>query len=187
MFELARRIPGVTCVDLYAEYPNLVIDVQREQQRLLAHDVVLFQFPLYWYSTPAILKEWQDLVLEHGFAYGANGHALRGKGFLCVLSAGGSSDAYSADGLNRYSIGELLRPLEQMACLTGMQYLPPLVLFGSRDALEEGRLSRHLDDWRRLLTALVADALDLQQLSTLALLNDCIADLPEPTPGGQAS
>ena len=52
---------GVTFVDLYAEYPRFEIDVDREQARLLAHDVIVFQNPLFWYSTPAILKEWQDL------------------------------------------------------------------------------------------------------------------------------
>ena len=59
------------------------------QQRgcgLLDHDVVLFQFPLFWYSTPSILKEWQDLVLEHGFAYGAEGDALDGKRMMIAVT-----------------------------------------------------------------------------------------------------
>ena len=77
--QAARRVEGVTVVDLYAEYPTFEIDVEREQQRLLAHRVVVFQHPVYWYSCPALLKEWQDLVLEHGFAYGAEGRALEGK------------------------------------------------------------------------------------------------------------
>ncbi len=63
-------LEGVTLVDLYAEYPTFEINVDREQARLLSHEVICFMHPLYWYSTPAILKEWQDLVLEHGFAYG---------------------------------------------------------------------------------------------------------------------
>ncbi|MCV5371612.1 NAD(P)H-dependent oxidoreductase, partial [Escherichia coli] len=70
LFKEAQKIEGVTCVDLYGEYPRFNINIDREQQRLREHDVVIFQFPLYWYSTPAILKEWQDLVLEYGFAYG---------------------------------------------------------------------------------------------------------------------
>ena len=70
MARAAARIDGITFVDLYADYPRFDIDVNVEQQRLLDHDVILFQFPLFWYSTPSIVKEWQDLVLEHGFAYG---------------------------------------------------------------------------------------------------------------------
>lgn len=74
MARAAERVAGITFVDLYAEYPRFDIDVEREQQRLLDHDVILFQFPVFWYSTPSLLKEWQDLVLEHGFAYGAGGY-----------------------------------------------------------------------------------------------------------------
>jgi hypothetical protein len=94
--EAARAVEGVTLADLYAEYPSFEIDVDREQERLLAHDVICFLHPLYWYSTPAILKEWQDLVLEHGFAYGAEGNALRGKLFFNALTAGGAESAYCA-------------------------------------------------------------------------------------------
>lgn len=93
LFKEAQKIEGVTCVDLYGEYPRFNINIDREQQRLREHDVVIFQFPLYWYSTPAILKEWQDLVLEYGFAYGTEGTELQGKTMLCVLSAGGKEEA----------------------------------------------------------------------------------------------
>ena len=78
MTDAVVDMDGITLIDLYAEYPDLQIDIDREQQRLLEHDVIVFQHPLYWYSTPAILKEWQDLVLEHGFAYGSKGTALLG-------------------------------------------------------------------------------------------------------------
>ena len=61
---------GVRLHDLYEAYPDFLIDVEAEQALLLEHDVIVFQHPVYWYSSPAILKEWQDLVLEHGFAYG---------------------------------------------------------------------------------------------------------------------
>jgi putative NADPH-quinone reductase len=171
MLAAARRLNGVTCVDLYAEYPAFEIDIDREQERLLAHDVVCFQHPLYWYSTPAILKEWQDLVLEHGFAYGAGGTALNGKLFFCASTAGGPEAAYCAQGYNHFSIRELLQPLEQTAYLCGMTYLPPFALFGARTAVQEGRIDAHVADWVRLLTALrdghldVAAAVDLPRLN----------------------
>ncbi|EPN3957054.1 NAD(P)H-dependent oxidoreductase [Vibrio alginolyticus] len=44
--------------------------------------LMIFMFPLYWYSTSAILKKWPDLALEYGFAYGSEGRALTGKTFL---------------------------------------------------------------------------------------------------------
>lgn len=167
----SNGLEGITLVDLYAEYPTLDIDVDREQQRLLSHDIIIFMHPLYWYSTPAILKEWQDLVLEHGFAYGSEGTALQGKVFFNALTAGGSESAYCKDGYNHFSIRELLHPLEQMALLCGMIYLPPFVLFGARTAVDEGRLEDHIKDWKRLLRALHDNQLDLAKAAQLPRLN----------------
>ncbi len=70
LVQRVRDLPGVTFHDLYEEYPEFDIDLHREQRLLLDHDVIIFQHPLFWHSTPAILREWQDLVLEHGWAYG---------------------------------------------------------------------------------------------------------------------
>ena len=165
------QVDGVTLVDLYAEYPDLQIDIDREQSRLLAHQVVCFMHPLYWYSTPAILKEWQDLVLEHGFAYGSEGTALHGKVFFNAITAGGAEAAYCAAGYNHFSIRELLRPLEQTALLCGMRYLPPFALFSARTAVEEGRVDDHVRDWVRVLEALRDGRLDLDAASDLPKLN----------------
>jgi glutathione-regulated potassium-efflux system ancillary protein KefG len=167
----AAALDGVTLVDLYAEYPDFGVDVDREQARLLAHDVLCFLHPLYWYSTPSILKEWQDLVLEHGFAYGSGGTALHGKLFFDALTAGGGEPAYCARGYNHFTIRELLRPLEQTAILCGMTYLPPFALFGARTAVDEGRIAGHVDDWIRLLEALRDGRLDIRRARDEPTLN----------------
>ena len=169
--EAIRDIPGVTLVDLYAEYADFQINIDREQQRLLEHDIIVFQYPLYWYSTPAILKEWQDLVLEHDFAYGTNGNALHGKIFLNAITAGGIEAAYRAEGYNHFTIRELLQPLEQMARLCGMTYLPPLALYGARTAVEEGRGSQYIADCTNVLQALRDGRLDIATAHKLPLLN----------------
>jgi len=171
---LVEAIPDqehITFVDLYAEYPRFNIDINREQQRLRDHDVILFMFPLYWYSTPSLLKMWQDLVLEFGFADGHEGTALHGKTFLCALTAGGSEEAYHADGYNHFTIRELLQPLEQMANLTGMRYLPPFALFGARTAKEENRIVPHTERWLALLDALKQRAFMDKDLSHVNILN----------------
>ena len=49
--------------------------MDEEQQRLADHDLIVLQFPLYWYTGPALLKEWLDLVWLQGFAYGESGGA----------------------------------------------------------------------------------------------------------------
>ena len=172
LLDVSLALEGVTTVDLYAEYPSGDIDIDREQQRLRDHDVVVFMFPLFWYSTPALLKEWQDLVLEYGFAYGTGGTALHGKQFLCAITAGGRESAYREQGYNHYSIRQLLRPLEQTATLCGMLYLPPYALFGSRTAVEEGRLQSHLDGWREVVANLRSGALDSEQVMNRDQLNE---------------
>jgi putative NADPH-quinone reductase len=138
------------------------------------HDVIVFMFPVYWYSTPAILKEWQDLVLEYGFAYGHDGTALQGKLAICAITAGGPEQAYQSSGYNHYSIRELLRPLEQTTILCGMTYLPPFTLFGSRTAVEDGKVKQHVENWKRALAALRDNRLDLAAAATAETLNDCL-------------
>jgi putative NADPH-quinone reductase len=179
MAEAIDGLDGVTLVDLYAEYPDFQIDIDREQARLLAHDVIVFQHPLYWYSTPAILKEWQDLVLEHGFAYGSHGTALHGKIFFNALTAGGLEAAYRAEGYNHFTIRELLHPIEQTAMLCGMIYLPPFALFGSRTAVEESRVDRHIADWVRLLEAVRDNRIDIAGAKDLPQLNSVLSQAPE--------
>ena len=171
LFQAACEIAGVTAVDLYGEYPTFNIDIAKEQRQLIEHDVIIFQFPLFWYSTPAILKEWQDLVLEYGFAYGHGADALKDKVFLCALSAGGKEAAYQTDGYLHFTIQELLRPLEQMATITGMKYLAPFVLFQSRTAAEEKRIETHLAQWQRLLKALVENKVDLPAAQRVDKIN----------------
>ena len=177
LFEQAKHIDGVTCVDLYAEYPTFKINIDREQKRLLDHDIIIFQFPLYWYSTPAILKEWQDLVLEYGFAYGTDGNELEGKKLLCSITAGGKQDAYQCDGYNHFTIRELLHPIEQTASLCGMNYLAPFALFGSRTALEENRIQEHVDNYKFLLEALVAGKVNVKKAGKAEKLNHYVEDL----------
>ncbi|MCK8043466.1 NAD(P)H-dependent oxidoreductase [Shewanella sp. 1CM18E] len=172
LFDATKQHANVTAVDLYAEYPTFRINIDKEQQRLVEHDVVVFMFPLYWYSTPAILKEWQDLVLEYNFAYGANGNALRGKTFMCVISAGGSEAAYKEDGFNHFTLRELLRPLEQTANLTGMNFIAPFALFCARSAFEENRVDSHVNQWLTTLTALSEDRLDIALAQNVEKLND---------------
>ncbi|WP_088072098.1 NAD(P)H-dependent oxidoreductase [Gottfriedia luciferensis] len=127
----------VTINNLYEKYPHFEIDVEKEQQLLLDHDRIVFQFPLYWYSTPALLKQWQDSVLTYGFAYGSEGTKLRGKEFMLAISTGGPAQAYQSGGLNHYSMSELTRPLQATANLCGMHFLPSFLLQGVMNVTEE--------------------------------------------------
>lgn len=133
MVQEVRGLPFIRFHDVLESYPDFFIDVQQEREALGWADLVVFQFPVYWYSTPAILKHWQDTVLTRGYAYGDGGDALRGKGFMVSLSSGGNEEAYTANGVHRRPLDEYLYPLKQMARFCGMNWLPPMVLQGGHD------------------------------------------------------
>lgn len=175
--------PHVTVHDLYEAYPRLDIDVPAEQQLLLEHDVIVFQHPFYWYSTPPILKQWQDLVLEHGWAYGSEGTALVGKTFLSAVSAGGTEGAYCSQGYNRFTVRQLLAPVEQTARLCRMRYLPPFVVFGTHRMTRE-EIPAHAERYRALVEALVAgepDDAERERLAEAITLNGFVSRLAEVT------
>ena len=174
LVEAARRVEGVTVNDLYERYPDFDIDVEREQALLTSHDVVVLQHPFYWYSTPSILKEWQDLVLEHGWAYGHQGRALHGKLMVSALTAGGGEEAYAASGSNRFTIRQLLAHIEQTARLCGMLYLAPFVVHGTH-RLQDDDIVRHAADYAAVLEALRDGRVDVEAASRAERLN---ADLP---------
>ncbi len=171
MNRVASQVDGITYVDLYQDYPRFDIDADVEQQRLLEHDVVLFQFPLFWYSTPSILKEWQDLVLEHGFAYGSGGDKLEGKRMQLAITAAGPEDAYSSGGYQHYPLRDFLRPLEQTARLCSMRFPPPYVLYGSLKSPADGRMEQHADGYRRLLNAIRDDRYDWELAETREIVD----------------
>lgn len=162
MVREASGVDGITFVDLYADYPRHHIDVDREQQRLRDHEVILFQFPLFWYSTPSLLKEWQDIVLEHGFAFGHEGDALQGKIMMLAVTAGGPQEAFCEDGYQNHSLATFLIPLQQTATLCGMRYMSPYVLHASLTAPREGRIIPHAKGYRQLLEAIRDDRYDME-------------------------
>lgn len=163
LLEAIRELPGVTINDLYEAYPTLAIDVEREQALLLEHDIIVYQHPFYWYSVPALLKEWQDLVLEHGWAYGDGGTRLRGKLTLNVLTTGGPVQAYRREGYNRFTVRELLAPWEQTANLCGMRYLAPYVVHAALRVVADDDIAPRREGYRRLLEALRDDRVDLER------------------------
>lgn len=158
-----QGVEGVSFRDLYELYPDLDVDVEAEQAALTAHDVIVVQHPIYWYSAPPLVRQWQDLVLEHGWAYGEGGTALEGKSTFHAVSAGGRPEAYSAEGMNRYPLADFLRPFEQTAHLCHMTWWPPFVVYGTHRRSDED-IAEDEARYRALLEALVDDRLDAAAL-----------------------
>lgn len=166
-----RNVKGVTFNDLYEHYPDLYIDVKREQQLLLQHDVIIFQHPFYWYSSPPILKQWQDLVLEYNWAYGPEGDALAGKKIFNALSCGGGKEAYKETGYNRFPVNQFLLPFNQTAHLCKMEYLPPFVVHETYTVSEE-ELEFYGQQYASILNAFVKDEIGPHHYQHVEYLNE---------------
>jgi NAD(P)H dehydrogenase (quinone) len=143
-------------------------DVAAEQEKLRWADLVIFQFPLWWFSVPAILKGWFERVYAYGFAYGVGEHSdhrwgerygegsLKGKRAMLVVTTGGWEEHYSERGING-PIDDLLFPIQHgILFYPGFDVVPPFVLYRSSKMNEQRfgetlealgtRLDRVMDD-----------------------------------------
>jgi glutathione-regulated potassium-efflux system ancillary protein KefG len=174
LMEEIKQLKGVTIHDLYELYPDFDIDVEREKALLLAHDIIIWQHPLFWYSSPALLKQWEDLVLEHGWAYGKQGHALDGKKIFNVMSSGGDIDAYQVNSFHGSTIQDFLLPFKRTAQLCRMVYLPPFWVAGTHQLMHPE--IQHFAILYKLLLIKIRDN-ELTDLEMLAVpfLNDLVS------------
>ncbi len=175
MIDAISDIEGVTVNNLYEKYPDFFIDVKKEQQLLLEHDIIIWHHPFYWYSAPAILKEWMDLVLEHGFAYGASGRALQGKWALSVVSTGGRKEVYGERGSNQFTINQFLIPFNRSVTLCRMKYLPPFVVHGSH-TISEVSLESYGLQYKSLMLSLVNEKIDEAKFENAEYINSIIPE-----------
>lgn len=161
----AASLPGVEVVDMQALYPgdiDMFRDGEREAARLLAADRIVLQFPIQWYSTPALLKAWQDAVLTRIFyvAYETEGRLLEGTPLMVAATAGNVHDAYRTGGRNMFPMMDLLAPLRATAHRCGLPWSDPFIMY------ESDRLSQQ--------------ALEAATADYVAKLEDWIASTPAP-------
>ncbi|MFV0477337.1 MAG: NAD(P)H-dependent oxidoreductase [Parahaliea sp.] len=166
MWDASRQVENVMHVDLCREYPRYDINIDQEQARLLSHDIIVVQFPMFWYSAPALVKEWLDLTFEHGFAYGDGGSQLKGKWLMLAVSTSAPECAFSGKGYQHYPLRTFLTPFEQTARLSGMRFAAPYVRYGAL----EGSSQAHAEGFVRLLQALRNDRYNLE----VAEASECI-------------
>ena len=141
LLSAARKVQGVECRDLYELYPTLHVNEEAEQLSLSKADIVVCLFPIYWFSGPALFKEWTDVVLQAGFAFGDGGTALQGKEIMFAVSTGGAEQSYAPGGQHGADISAFLLPFEMTFKFCGMTCLDPFVTFDVRsldnDAIKE--------------------------------------------------
>jgi len=135
---------------------TLSADIRAEQDKVARADLIIFQFPMWWFGMPAILKGWADRVFARGFAYIAGRKYDTGffKGKLAMVSVttGTSADTYAPDGIDG-DLNDILWPIHNgLFRYTGCDVLPPFAAFMPGRVGEDQRQA-YLDAWRdRLLT-----------------------------------
>jgi len=140
-------------------------DIAREQQKLLWADVLILQFPLWWFSMPAILKGWVERVYAYGFAYGVGEHSdthwgdrygegtLAGKRAMLIVTAGGWESHYGPRGING-PMDDILFPIQHgILYYPGFDVLPPFVVYRT-SRMDETRFSKTCDALGQRLDAL---------------------------------
>ncbi|TCS78152.1 NAD(P)H-dependent oxidoreductase [Pectinatus cerevisiiphilus] len=145
--ELCQYQNEITVHELYKEYPDWKIDVAREQQLLEAHDHIILQFPLYWYSYPPLLKKWLDDVFTHGWAYGSKGKKLQGKRFGLAISIGDKKENYSPTGTVKFTVDEVFIPFKASMIHVGAVMLPYFALFGSSFQVSDKEIEQSAKDY----------------------------------------
>ncbi len=140
------------------EAKTFAADVAAEQEKLFRADFLLFQFPLWWFSLPAILKGWVDRVFAAGLTYGAgnwysNG-VFKGKRAMLSLTTSGSPSIYSPRGLNG-DLDSILFPINHgILHFVGFDVLPPFVAWAVARSTPEQRqeyvksFEERLRNWR---------------------------------------
>jgi len=131
MAKAAENLPDTEVTDMASRYPTGQIDLDAEVDRLLSAGRIVLQFPVQWYSTPPLLKAWQDAVLTRMvyLRYEEEGRGIEGKSLLVAATAGNTPEAYAASGGNLFPLEELLRPLEATAHRCGLVWQRPFLVY----------------------------------------------------------
>ena len=144
--EIAAQCPQAEIRKLCELYPDYQFDIKAEQAALEKADVIVFAYPMNWYSVPGLLKLYIDKVMEHGWAYGSQGTALEGKAFLVSVTTGVPEAGFSAQGFVGHTVEELMFPLAKFAemakmdckkifSVNGMMYVPGVTTDEQKAAL----------------------------------------------------
>jgi glutathione-regulated potassium-efflux system ancillary protein KefF len=136
LLEAIRDLPDLRVRSLYDTYPDFDIDPEAERAAVADATLVVWMGPFYWYTVPALLKHWFEVVLVKGWAYGPGGTALNGKDCLWVATTGGESESFTPPGEHAHAFEDFVPVVEQTARFCGMNWLPPFTLHGAHEVRE---------------------------------------------------
>ena len=122
MEEVKKEFPKAELLYLDQTYPDFKIDIRKERQRVSSADIIVLQYPIQWYSAPAIMKRWLEEVFTFGFAHDAKGGLLNGKKLIISMTSGAPESQYHIGERQNYPMDVYQLPLVQLANLCGMDF-----------------------------------------------------------------
>ncbi len=150
--ELAKSNPEVKVHDIYKTYPDWNIHVAEEQKLLEAYDRIIFEYPIYWFNMPPLLKKWFDEVLTYGWAYGPS-YSLEGKEIGVAVTTGGVEDAYQFGAADSYPITTYISQIEGSAKYLHAKYKSYHVFHGALSSDVSERLPENAKAFVRFVTS----------------------------------
>lgn len=137
---------------LYDAYPNgASFDIAAEQALIEAHDRIVFQFPLYWYAAPHLLKKWLDEVITYGWAYGEGGDKMEGKELAVAVSCGGKKEEFSEGGIQCHSLANYMQVFDGIAAFVRAKYIGVHALYDSYNPATKENLPANCSEYVRFL------------------------------------
>lgn len=119
---LTNKLPEVEISKLDELYPDFRIDVKAEQEKLMNADIIVLQFPVFWYSAPSILERWMEETFLHGFSHGSGGDKLKGKKLVLSFTTGAPASFYDKNGITGHNIDDFFLSYKGVCGLTQMEY-----------------------------------------------------------------
>lgn len=163
----------ITFHDLYELYPEFEIDIQLERQLILEHDIIVWQFPLYWYSCPALMKQWMDMVLHFKNKDDLDINSMSQKAILPIISVGEMQKTFLDNTPDETSIFDYLLPFKRIVEFSNMKYYPPLLIKISKLSSMED-IYKKGEQYRYVLEGLVSNFISHRELNQFKSLNDWI-------------
>ena len=139
--------------NIYDLYTDRNIDVEKEQHLIEAHDTILFQYPMYWFNCPPLLKKYMDDVFTHNWAYGSKGDKLKGMKFAIAVSTGIEKEELQPDGKYHVTLDCLLQPFKTMALFCQMEYKGHFTLDDTHN-VTPGKLEKSAQEYVKFVRAI---------------------------------
>ena len=161
---LSSKLPKAEIIKLDQLYPDFKIDTKKEQERLLNKNIIICQFPMFWFSAPSILERYIEQTFTHGFSHGSTGDKLKGKKLIISCTIGAPEELYQKDGLFGFKSEDYFHMFKSLCALTQMKFAGYICSYGnsylmrtSKEMIEAQKLKsgKHTDDLINLVNSLL--------------------------------